>query len=216
MSFQPRGGISSGDVASRPRACRSEVDAVVDVPRASCAVTSTAPMSIGSMCRSDGKSVSVSVGSVIMTVEAYPVCHEISTGAQPELRRGTHRPLTWHPARRSGSCGCSSMVELQLPKLITRVRFPSSAPRETPGQAARRTGRRFCLERSRLRIVPQPQGTCEARCRITAGVKRPLTCLNVAQQHPLHRLMFLGRLAPSNATCRPMTCRTMAPATSHD
>ena len=26
------------------------------------------------------------------------------------------------------ACGCSSMAELQLPKLITRVRFPSSAP----------------------------------------------------------------------------------------
>ena len=27
-------------------------------------------------------------------------------------------------------CRCSSMAELQLPKLITRVRFPSSAPKE--------------------------------------------------------------------------------------
>src|SRR6476620_11947900 len=29
---------------------------------------------------------------------------------------------------RAGHCGCSSMVEHQLPKLNTRVRFPSSAP----------------------------------------------------------------------------------------
>lgn len=29
-------------------------------------------------------------------------------------------------------CGCGSMVELQLPKLETRVRFPSSAPKKIP------------------------------------------------------------------------------------
>lgn len=29
-------------------------------------------------------------------------------------------------------CGCGSMVELQLPKLETRVRFPSSAPKKSP------------------------------------------------------------------------------------
>ena len=33
--------------------------------------------------------------------------------------------------RASKQCGCSSMAELQLPKLTTRVRFPSSAPRTT-------------------------------------------------------------------------------------
>lgn len=37
--------------------------------------------------------------------------------------------------------GCSSMAELQLPKLIARVRFPSSAPKaSTPS-----IGGRFCL-----------------------------------------------------------------------
>ena len=30
-----------------------------------------------------------------------------------------------------GACGCSSMVEPQLPKLMTGVRFSSPAPRET-------------------------------------------------------------------------------------
>lgn len=30
------------------------------------------------------------------------------------------------------SCGCSSVVEHQLPKLNMRVRFPSSAPRQRP------------------------------------------------------------------------------------
>ena len=37
--------------------------------------------------------------------------------------------------RYSGAaCGCSSMAEHQLPKLTVRVRFPSPAPREGPGQ----------------------------------------------------------------------------------
>ncbi len=36
--------------------------------------------------------------------------------------------LEWYSLRWFSICGCSSMVELQLPKLITRVRFPSPAP----------------------------------------------------------------------------------------
>ena len=38
-------------------------------------------------------------------------------------RRGTPNSTQFNHAR-----GCSSMVEHQLPKLITRVRFPSPAP----------------------------------------------------------------------------------------
>ena len=50
------------------------------------------------------------------------------------------RPLDWPPQRRARrdpvgrSCGCSSMVEHQLPKLRTRVRFPSPAPGKPPAQ----------------------------------------------------------------------------------
>jgi hypothetical protein len=32
-------------------------------------------------------------------------------------------------------CGCSSMVEQKLPKLTTRVRFPSPAPPQSPRSA---------------------------------------------------------------------------------
>src|SRR3954451_20517963 len=37
---------------------------------------------------------------------------------------------------RAGTRGCSSMAELQLPKLVARVRFPSPAPTsDRPAQA---------------------------------------------------------------------------------
>ena len=70
-----------------------------------------------------------------------------SPRASPCLRATRHRPYRSEPPppkppRRSGnlsghhsfrgdgkwSCGCSSMVEHQLPKLTARVRFPSPAP----------------------------------------------------------------------------------------
>src|SRR5690606_41375044 len=65
------------------------------------------------------------------------------TRCDPLLRApgpATHRPACSRPPAASGKLsgegqpngcpsGCSSMVELQLPKLITRVRFPSSAPK---------------------------------------------------------------------------------------
>lgn len=38
-----------------------------------------------------------------------------------------------HPCLIRGERGCSSMVELQLPKLTARVRFPSPAPARGPG-----------------------------------------------------------------------------------
>src|SRR6185369_16560067 len=51
----------------------------------------------------------------------------VSSDKRAELERGAGRKL-----RRYGistiRCGCSSMVERQLPKLHTRVRFPSPAP----------------------------------------------------------------------------------------
>src|SRR5690348_4585882 len=48
------------------------------------------------------------------------------------LVRATHEGCAVTPRELLGlaskHCGCSSMVEHQLPKLNTRVRFPSSAP----------------------------------------------------------------------------------------
>ena len=55
-----------------------------------------------------------------------PVCAILSHGGQlgaATLRRQPSNPIDRLPAR-----GCSSMVERQLPKLHTRVRFPSPAP----------------------------------------------------------------------------------------
>lgn len=37
-------------------------------------------------------------------------------------------------------CGCSSMAELQLPKLVAWVRFPSSAPAKSPGPEMEKSG----------------------------------------------------------------------------
>src|SRR5690606_29151713 len=56
---------------------------------------------------------------------------------------------------RTGRCGCSSMVELQLPKLTARVRFPSPAPYdEAPGQRKfPRLGLRRSIEPGRP-VVP--------------------------------------------------------------
>ena len=48
-----------------------------------------------------------------------------------------------HPCLIRGERGCSSMVELQLPKLTARVRFPSPAPQERPGSARFRAFHRF-------------------------------------------------------------------------
>lgn len=44
------------------------------------------------------------------------------------------RPPARLLAASKDACGCSSMAEPQLPKLIVRVRFPSSAPGERPSQ----------------------------------------------------------------------------------
>ena len=74
-----------------------------------------------------------------------PALTGASAAADVAPVRGARRPL-WHDGTRSGARaavrGCSSMVEPQSSKLITRVRFPSSAPgrvpdavREPPGGA---------------------------------------------------------------------------------
>ena len=63
-----------------------------------------------------------------------PSCGLIRPGRPVVLRGGRTGAcaVRARPARLlvapSGACGCSSMAELQLPKLIVRVRFPSSAP----------------------------------------------------------------------------------------
>lgn len=53
------------------------------------------------------------------------------------------RAVCLHPHLIRGGRGCSSMVELQLPKLTARVRFPSPAPRGRPGAARLRAFRWF-------------------------------------------------------------------------
>jgi hypothetical protein len=49
---------------------------------------------------------------------------------RPRAAAGTHRrhPVVSSGAPKGGVRGCSSVAELQLPKLIARVRFPSPAP----------------------------------------------------------------------------------------
>ena len=59
-------------------------------------------------------------------------------------RRVANTPRAAHRLR--ATSGCSSMVELQLPKLLAWVRFPSPAPRSTYG-ALHPRGRRSCCER---------------------------------------------------------------------
>jgi hypothetical protein len=49
-------------------------------------------------------------------------------GGKLETRNATAGP----GVRNALSSGCSSMAEHQLPKLIVRVRFPSSAPMHRP------------------------------------------------------------------------------------
>src|SRR5687767_10413292 len=60
-------------------------------------------------------------------------------------------------ARIHDCCGCSSMAERQLPKLHTRVRFPSPAPAQHHGPSCR--GRSRCASRmySRHRCIPLTQ-----------------------------------------------------------
>jgi hypothetical protein len=71
------------------------------------------------------------------------------------VRSAWSRRLSATPsATVEGLRGCSSMVEHQLPKLRTRVRFPSSAPREAAGQTARRAIRHARPQCPRLRFVP--------------------------------------------------------------
>ena len=65
--------------------------------------------------------------------------------------------LEKRPALRYNSfckCRCGSMAEHKLPKLVTRVRFPSSARRKTPRNPA---GLSFSLE-------PDFSRRCEKRC----------------------------------------------------
>ena len=49
-------------------------------------------------------------------------------GSAPALGAGCRRFESCHPDH--FFCGCSSMVELQPSKLVTRVRFPSPAPED--------------------------------------------------------------------------------------
>jgi hypothetical protein len=57
---------------------------------------------------------------------------------------GGQSPSSRYPdaaVRTPTACGCSSMAELQPSKLVMRVRFPSPAPPESPGQRTTATSR---------------------------------------------------------------------------
>ena len=70
-----------------------------------------------------------------------------------------------HPCLIRGERGCSSMVELQLPKLTARVRFPSPAPQERPGSARFRAFHRFRHRASRAGPVGTgPDGRADSVC----------------------------------------------------
>ena len=63
-----------------------------------------------------------------------------------------------HRHRRRRARGCSSMAEHQLPKLIVRVRFPSSAPRikAQVGSSFRTLGLRRIASRPHRRAISGP------------------------------------------------------------
>ena len=103
-----------------------------------------------------------------------PVCtvRRVSHTGQTRRTRGPH-PLVQHGSpvsarprrafvmlagRRKACRGCSSMAELQLPKLIARVRFPSSPPMpSTCGRKVVREGIRVDAVRiDSLRAGPAP------------------------------------------------------------
>ena len=66
-------------------------------------------------------------------------------------------------------CGCSSMVELQLPKLLTWVRFPSPAPSPWQRQAScGSSSGKFLIAWEIPWPAPVPAGT--GRCRGLPGI----------------------------------------------
>ena len=78
-----------------------------------------------------------------------------------------------HPRLIRGGRGCSSMVELQLPKLTARVRFPSPAPQERSGSARFRAFHRFRHRASRAGPVGTGPSGRRSRVRATVGTGRP-------------------------------------------
>ena len=66
-------------------------------------------------------------------VAAYARKHSAVTPQRPQPHLASHQPSSRNAKQREtrvkcGARGCSSMVEQKLPKLTTRVRFPSPAP----------------------------------------------------------------------------------------
>ena len=70
-------------------------------------------------CRAQAASISVAGGRRR---------HDRRRRAGRSSRTAIRRSRPTHSARIARCCGCSTMVERQLPKLHTRVRFPSPAP----------------------------------------------------------------------------------------
>jgi len=122
-------------------------------------------------------------------------------------RRTALGPSTrgWLAVYAERRCGCSSMVEHQLPKLNTRVRFPSSAPSKKPqvGHRLKWTwGFVFTrlptaasnipatnwleLPRQRVRRRHRRGGSCAASDWASPAASHPLGSL--AETRPAHRV----------------------------
>ena len=106
------------------------------------------------------------VGAGLVVVRA--VLASPASSAMIGSRAGSPRILPEGPGRTpSAPRGCSSMVELQLPKLIARVRFPSPAQ---PARAPHRSG--AALSSS---WAPRPPRGDAAQPRAAGGPSRPGT-----------------------------------------
>ena len=130
--------------------------------------------------------------------------------AQQPVSRVQYSSAVWRLAR--GSRGCSSMVEPQSSKLITRVRF-SSSPRND--ESARLTGSRDSAETGRFRRfekgtriewAPAEQSAASlssseaTRMRLSRGSRHPLrndrSTRPAQQEHPM---LWAGCFCPLSA-----------------
>lgn len=130
-----------------------------------------------------------------------PVCRRIQHSAKPPRkaakkigRKGIDyfpRPCYTTPTR-----GCSSSVELRLPKPIRWVRLPSSAPKENRGPLA------LCslLAVAGVEcVIAQPGGLCMSRCKHR---RIPLFCFpSPARETECKRLPSSAPLGRGQSQC---------------